>query len=154
MELGGRRFKRLEGSTVKHDFWLMSQARSVGLDRIKIESRKPEVLEAALGDVIDRCIMSGKALILLAGLLLPEDMSPREWTPAVAEEIAEFLSLLTDPSDKNAIRPLVASMLSGFFMSGLASLQISPASSSETEAAEVEPDENDGDRTTGSGMFS
>lgn len=145
VELGGLKFKRLEGSTVKHDFWLMAQAREAGLDRIKIASKKREDLDAALEEVIDKCITSGKALTLLAGLLLPENMTPREWKPEVAEGIAEHLSLLTDPKDKESIRPLVASMLSGFFMSGLASLQTSQGSSSGTAEADEPGSANAGD---------
>lgn len=140
IELGGRRFTRMECSTVKHDFWMMAQAREAGLDNVKLPSRKREDVEAAMEALLDRVIFSGKAIVLLAGLLIPEGLEPREWTPKVAEDIAEHLELLTDREDKNQIRPLVASMLSGFFMSGLASLRTSPSSSS--DAAEVDEPES------------
>ena len=140
IELGGRRFKRLECSTVKHDFWLMSQVREAGLDQVRIASKKREDVEAAMEALLDRVILGGYALRLLGGLLLPEGMDPREWTPEVAAGITAHLELLTDPDEKSQIRPLVASMLAGFFASGLASLRISGASSSATKGETDEPE--------------
>ena len=139
IELGGRRFQRLEGSTVKHDFWLMAQAREAGLDQVRIASKKREDVEAAMEELLDRVILGGYALRLLGGLLLPDGMNPREWTPEVAAGITAHLELLTDREEKNQIRPLVASMLAGFFTSGLASLRTSGASSSATKGEADEP---------------
>ena len=139
IELGGRRFQRLEGSTVKHDFWLMAQAREAGLDQVRIASKKRDDVEAAMEELLDRVILGGYALRLLGGLLLPEGMNPREWTPEVAAGITAHLESLTDREEKNQIRPLVASMLAGFFTSGLASLRTSGASSSATKGEADEP---------------
>ena len=90
-------------------------------------------------ELLDRVILGGYALRLLGGLLLPEGMNPREWTPEVAAGITAHLELLTDREEKNQIRPLVASMLAGFFTSGLASLRTSSASSSATKGEADEP---------------
>lgn len=140
VELGGKRFKRVEGSTVKHDFWLMAKVREAGVDKVQILSKKPEHIEQVIDTMIDRVIVDGHALTLLSGLLIPADLDPRQWTPEVSAETEEHLGQLTDVQDKTKIKPLIASMLSGFFMTGLASLQISPSSSSELEEDLNEPE--------------
>lgn len=134
--LGGRTFTRLEDGTVEHDFWMMAQIREAGLHAIEFEpgSDVGEVVEELLG----RCLASGKAILLLSGLLLPEGMAPEEWEPEVAQDIAAHIGKITAADEKAKLKPLIASMLIGFFKTGLASLKTSLKSSS--QGAGVEPE--------------
>jgi len=127
---------RLEEGTVEHDFWMMAQIREAGLHAVEFEpgSDVGEVVEELLG----RCLASGKAILLLSGLLLPEGMKPEEWKPEVAQEIAAHIGKITAADEKAQLKPLIASMLVGFFKTGLASLKISLKSSS--QGAEAEPE--------------
>lgn len=134
--LGGRKFTRLDSGTVEHDFWMMAQIREAGLHQISFTPGSD--VEEVVDELLGRCLSSGKAVLLLSGLLLPEGMTPQEWKPEVALEIAAHIGKITDTEEKAQLRPLVASMLIGFFKTGLASLKISPKSSS--QGAGVQPE--------------
>lgn len=123
VELGGRRFTRLVDSTVRHDFWLMSQARKAGLNRI--EAKPGTTVEDFVDEILGRLMDSDMTFILLGGLLVPEGLDMKSWTPAVAADVTAHLEQLTESVDKETIKPLTASMLIGFFQSGIASLKIS-----------------------------
>lgn len=127
VELGGRRFMRLAQSTVEHDFWLMAKIRKAGLDEIEVEEgMDPDTL---VSSIITKSLDSGLTMVLLGGLLVPEGTAPQDWTPAMAAEVTAHISKLVDHADKAKISPLAASMLIGFFQSGLSSLLISKSSS-------------------------
>jgi len=145
IELNGKRFVRAEETTVRHDFWLMHRIREAGLDQVRIKSRKREDVDIAVEELIDRVVYSDHALILLGGLFLPEGLNPRDWTPEIAEEITKHLEAMTAKEDKEQIKPLIASMISGFFLSGLASLRTFPASSSPEGQKENEETESQND---------
>lgn len=129
VELGGRRFVRVENSTVRHDFWLMGQARKAGLNRI--EAKPGTTVEDFVDEILGRLMDSDLALVLLGGLLVPEGLDMKDWTPATAAEVTRHIELLTAKEDKDAVKPLTASMLIGFFRSGIASLKISHGSLTE-----------------------
>jgi hypothetical protein len=127
--LGGKRFVRVENSTVRHDFWLMAQARKAGLNRI--EAKAGGTVEDFVDEILGRLLDSDMVFVLLGGLLVPEGLDMKDWTPKVAEDVSRHLELLTSQEDKEAIKPLTASMLIGFFRSGIASLRTSQPSSPE-----------------------
>lgn len=130
--LGGRVFWRIEESTVEHDFWMMAQLQEAKLDKLDLPAGIAP--EEAVDLMLERVVASGKTLLLLAGLLIPAGMAATDWTPEVAQGIHDHLRRLTDLQDKEQIKPLVASMLTVFFAAGLASVRISPRSSSEAGA--------------------
>lgn len=132
VELGGRGFVRAQNTTVAHDVWLMGKVRAARLDEIEYD---PAKVSEVVDGLIDRCFESGQVLTLLSGLLLPAGMEPRQWTPAVAQDIEKHLSTLTDKSDKAQIAPLLASMLIFFFQSGISSLRTSRKSSTASPAS-------------------
>lgn len=142
VEIGGKRYERLSATSIAHDLWLMAKTREAGLDRIQVASMEPEDLEAGLDEVIDRVIVSGHALALLAGLMVPEGLKAEDWTPEVPKEIEASLSKITDATKKSQVKPLIASMLAGFFTSGLASLKTSRPSS-ETAGSAAKPEGED-----------
>lgn len=123
IELGGRTYVPVKNSTIEHDFWLMGQIRSAGLDEVRINpDEKPEDFALRLlRDVIN----SGKVFLLLGGLLIPEGTAGEDWTPELAGETAGALKKLTAPEDKEKVREQVLSLLIGFFEAGLACLTTS-----------------------------
>lgn len=134
--LGGRAFAPMAAHTVKHDAWMMGHVRRAELDEVVVRAGESaeEFGRRFLGEVM----ASGKACLLLGGLMVPEEVGQAGWTPEVAEETARHVEGLTAAEDKAAVWSLVASMLIAFFESGLASLYRSAASSS--EGGEDQPD--------------
>jgi hypothetical protein len=125
--LGGRAFVTLARTTLEHDHWYMHHARTAGLDAVEPHDGETHaeyalrLLSAALG--------SGRALLLLGGLIVPADAPGGRWTPELAVETAAFLRGLDDPIDKHRINGLMAAMLADFFAAGLISSGASPLSS-------------------------
>lgn len=121
--LGGREFRPVVGATIEHDYWLMGHIRRAGIDRCALEEgESPDDYALRL---MREVINSGEAFTLLGGTLIPADKKVTDWTPAIAQETAEFLKRLTDPNDKQKLNGCTASLLAGFFSSGLASLETS-----------------------------
>lgn len=123
IELGGRTYVPVKNSTIEHDFWLMGQIRSAGLDEVHIkpDERPEDFALRLLRDVIN----SGHVFLLLGGLLIPEGTAFEDWTPELADETAGTLKKLTAPGDKEKVREQVLSLLIGFFETGLACLTTS-----------------------------
>jgi hypothetical protein len=117
--LGGRLFVPLDRTTVEHDHWYMRHVRAAGLDsaRKRDDESPDDFARRLLGLVLD----SGRATLLLAGLIVPTEGAVIRWTPAGAAETAEFLARLEDPVDKRQVSALLAGMLADFFVNGLIS---------------------------------
>lgn len=131
--LGGRAFLTLERTTLEHDHWYMNHARSSGLDAV--EPRDGETHSDYAMRLLGAALESGRALVLLGGLIVPADAPGGRWTPELAVETAAFLRGLDDPVDKNRINGLMAAMLADFFAAGLISSGASPLSSDGQPAA-------------------
>ncbi len=127
---GGRRFTRLTESTVEHDFRLIALLHDIGLDQpMTMDGESPaEYGQRLLRDLIT----SNRALEVLGHLLVPEGMSPQEWSVATSKETAAYLGSLVHPDDKQRIYALTLEFLLSFFQAELDSLMISPASSETT----------------------
>lgn len=139
--LGGRTFVKFDdGWTVGHDIWMDGQICRAGLNQLTIMSG--ESTEQFCRRIMETAVMNGQALALLGGLLLPEGVVPKDWTPEIAESTASFIEGLTMPSDKLAVQTLMASMMLGFFVSGLILPMRSRLSSGEDQPAQTE--QNDG----------
>jgi len=136
IELGTRKFRAIEASTVEHDFTIIQLLAESGLDKV---SKGAEESPSDYSMRILRSVMvSGKAFELLGAFLIPVGTPDLEWTPELGIATRQFVSKLTDPADKVTVRDAVAQMLFIFSMAGLFSWTDSPESSSE-EAATPRP---------------
>lgn len=141
IEVGGSRFLTVQETTVEQDMIFLDLVRKAGIDRlVKLPEETPE-------DFSDRILgalaSDGTVLQLLGCLLVPpaitarrgfrrrSGLTPREWTPAVGEEVASFLGSLKAPEDKAAVRGLVLTLIVHFFESGTVSLWTTQTSSDE-----------------------
>lgn len=131
LTLGGREFEPMTVTTIEHDFWLMSRIRTAGLDAM--EKGAEESPEEFVARILDQVIDSGSAFEVLGGLLMPAQLPPQQWTPAVAVETAKFIRGLTDPIDKAKVQSQMIAVLIGFFANGLTSLTTSRKSSGRME---------------------
>lgn len=130
--LGGLGFRIITNGTVKHDLWMYAQVKAAGLSELEIKPGQSP--EAFVDEVLGRLMASDRALVLLGGLLLPERLEMKDWTPQVAAEVTAHLEGLIEPQDKALVRGTLASMVVGFFQSGLVSFVTSPTSSGAGEA--------------------
>lgn len=137
VKVGGRALQVFASGTISHDYWLKRQIRLAGIDQIEIDPRRNADDTVAM--IVDRVIDSGMAMTILGGLLAPEEMAVKDWTPAVAEEMASFLNALIETEDKTVVRGLVAEVILGFFLNGLVSLRTSRMSSRSDEHVPESP---------------
>jgi hypothetical protein len=138
IQLGGRDFYPVRNSTIQYDLWMMKRIRACGLDRLQVmDDETPEDFALRL---FNHAIESDSILELLAGMLLPEGIDSAHWTPTIAQENLAFISTLTNTEDKRVIQSQFASMLIGFFSSGIISAKISPKSLKPAMVPEVDSD--------------
>lgn len=133
--VGGRRFVPVSSSTLEHDFTFFRLCREASLDSI-------ELLPGESAGDCGRRIMgqlagSGHAFRFLGLLLVPEEVDPLEWTPALMESTAEFFGKLSDPKDKAIVTGLLLSVLIDFFPRGISSFASSPTSSDGVGGQEI-----------------
>ena len=131
--LGGRRFADTGESTVEHDFLLMGLIREAGLDEVVIQDG--EAPEDFARRLLQEGLATGKVLDLLGCLLIPAEISSKDWTPVLGRETSAFVGGLTDPADKARVQALVVSLLTSFFVYGLSSVMRSPTSSAQPQIA-------------------
>lgn len=132
-EFNGRAFVPIGESTIGHDVWFMRQIREAGLDQITIQAGESPV--AFSRRLLHETLASGKIFLLLGGLIVPEGTSGLAWEEGIALETADHLETVHEPREKAELQALVIEVLVGFFLDGLASLMISPTSSSQDEAS-------------------
>lgn len=127
LQLGGRAFRVVKVSTVEHDVWMMGKTAAAGMQQVTmLPGETPESFATRLTGEFAR---SGLVLVLLGGALIPAELEDLEWSPAVAAQTAAFLGGLTDPADKQLVLAQVASLVAGFFETGLMSCMTSRNSS-------------------------
>ncbi len=125
--LGGRVFREAKRSTIEHDIWTMDQIWASGLDSVR---RDPEEAFEEFGlRLLDVALRSGRALDLIGGLVVPEEVDDLDWTPQLAKETARFLGQLSSEEDKQQVHVLLGKLVAGFFPAGVLSAEISPVSS-------------------------
>ena len=124
--IGGRRFRSGGQATLERDLHVMGYLRSAGLDELPmLETETPEQYALRL---LAHLSHRTEVLELLGGLLVPEGVGDREWTPRHGHETAVFLKGLTDPAEKKTVHGLICSVLIPFLESGLGSLVRTAAS--------------------------
>lgn len=125
--LGGRVFREAKRSTIEHDIWTMDQIRASGLDSVR---RDPDEMFEEFGlRLLDVALRSGRALDLIGGLLLPDEVDDLDWSPELAKETAKFLGRLSSEEDKQQVHVLLGKLVAGFFAAGVLSVGTSPVSS-------------------------
>ncbi|HEY6108692.1 MAG TPA: hypothetical protein VIV56_07300 [Gemmatimonadales bacterium] len=125
--IGGVPYVPVGTSTVEHDVWIMGRVHRAGLDEVLVHAgESPDEWGKRL---LFEAMASGEALMLLAGLLVPEKVGAEGWTPEVAEQTAAAFGKLTADSDKEALYGLLLSTLIAFFETGLSSFVTTKTSS-------------------------
>lgn len=119
IEIGGKKWKPVESekATAEHNFWLTGHYCRSGLDRI--EPGEDEDLFKFAERFVTEAIASGKALLLLGGVLIESHVEPVEWTPEMAIETSKFFGACSDPKDKAKIVGEVAMTVAGFLRAEL-----------------------------------
>lgn len=117
--LGGREFKVLDFArrTVLQDHYLQRYLRQIGADSVlPRDGEKDAAYTVRLTTTI---IDSGKAPDLIAGFLLPLDKEEKDFTPAMAAEIAQHIGQCNTPQDREQVITLATEVAFGFFRQGL-----------------------------------
>jgi hypothetical protein len=146
--LGGRTYRTVEDrTTLEQDHWIAGATRNAGSGDWKL--RPGESAEAFGSRILSDLMASGKAFLILGGLLLPED--EKVWTPEIGYRTAAEVAALTDPEEKRRANAQLLSVVIGFFVSGLGSWMISGTSSEEGEPGKqtTEIDSESGGRSSG-----
>lgn len=120
VDLGGRLFRVIEDSTAAHDLWFMGHVARAGLTQATMQAE--ESSEDFARRLLDEILATGKALTLIGGMLIPEDVADTDWTEEIAGETSQFLGGLTAERDKAQILSLVCTLLIDFFAAGVTSV--------------------------------
>ncbi len=128
IELGGVQFKVVDFDlrTVLIDHYLMRRLRESGADKVMPMDGENE--QAYLVRMQSALLDSGKCPELLAGILIPPETSPADWTPQGAAKIAKFIGGLNTQADREQVIQISLEVVFGFFVQGLAWLKRSRAS--------------------------
>jgi hypothetical protein len=125
--LGGKPFVILGESTLEHDDYIAETLHRGAISRF---DQEPDESHEDFSHRIESAIAgSGVGRQLLGAALVPEGMTGAEWKPALAEETAQHLATITDPSEKALARSLQAAFILDFFRRGLIVLRSSKNSS-------------------------
>ena len=132
---GGRDFVSVGVSTLKQDRWFRRLCGEAGLlGVVRGEGEPDDDFALRLLQAIDD---SGKAPLLLGGLLVPEGTAPEAWTPETAQGTADHVDRLADPEEKSQAYAVLLALLLLFFPNGPRFSLRSPISS--TNPAMVRP---------------
>ncbi|HXE90742.1 MAG TPA: hypothetical protein VNK82_07240 [Terriglobales bacterium] len=135
--IGGRRWRTLERSTLRHDGYMTAKIAAAGLDRISRQGdESPEEFAQRL---LQKILLSGAWFDLLGGLVLPDELADDQWSEKVAAETAGFLAQVTDAADKQAVREAFRPLLVGFFAAGMGYSARSRTASTAAEAGQPIP---------------
>jgi len=122
--IAGREFKGAKNSTMEHDVFVQGQIARADLDRIEMfPNESPEEFARR---IFRKAAVNADVFLLLGGLLFPAALEPAAWTPAVAEETANFLRKLTGEDDKKIVQGQIIGAIMVFFQRGLSYSVISP----------------------------
>ncbi|MCI0356708.1 MAG: hypothetical protein L0099_16985, partial [Acidobacteria bacterium] len=116
-EIGSRKWRAVERSTLRHDNYMIRHILEGGLDRLR--HNDGESLEDFAIRMLHAVLASGKMFDLLGGLLLAENVPDEKWTEAQAGETAEFLGNVIEEHDKTAVQEALMPLLLAFFAAGM-----------------------------------
>jgi hypothetical protein len=117
IKIQGRTFRPVVDSTFEHDIYLMNHIRGAGLDTI--QPKEGEAYEDFALRLFDGLIGSGRLLLILGGLIIPEEITDLQWSPDVATITADFLKKVSAPEDKVIIEQQVIALLVNFIQTGI-----------------------------------
>ncbi len=135
-EIGGRKWRAVERSTLRHDNYMIRHILEGGLD--KLRHKDDESLEDFAMRMLHAVLASGKMFDLLGGMLLPENVPDEKWTEAQAGETAEFLGNVTEEHDKTAVQEALMPLLLSFFAAGMDFIE--PSRTALKKAEEAHPE--------------
>ena len=145
----GREFHGIRVRTMENDFHTMRIMRAARLDTCVMQ--EGEAADDFASRLYGQAIGSPEVFDLLGCMLSPVESEDTAWTPATMKATADHLRRITEPAEKEIIQGAIVSMIAGFFQYGLASLKISPKSSSPL-AADARPNSGtEGTATTATG---
>lgn len=121
--LGGREFRLVEHSTTRRRWWLTGLIERAGI--ANREQQEGEDADRYARRLLMEFMDLPEAFLIIGGCIVYADKADRDWTPAMAKEIADFLSELTASEDHQTLQTFALSMVSGFFESGIDLSQIS-----------------------------
>jgi len=125
--LGGRKFRQILKSTVRHDLYMMEAIRKSGLNGItKRVDESPDEFALRL---LDQLISTNAFVPVLASCFIDADKQDLDWTPESSEQLAKFFENLSEPEDKNVVFQLAVRLIMDFFEQGVVSLRASLSSS-------------------------
>lgn len=119
LSLGGREYERIEIGPVRQDLFVMMQARHAGLT--DAQYREGETLEAYSERLLASILSSGRALLLIGGLVVEKGKKPTDWDEEMAHRTAGHLGSIVDLDEKKKLYAEIASTIVGFFAHGLGS---------------------------------
>jgi hypothetical protein len=123
IELGRRKFRAIENSTVEHDFTAMQLLAKAGLNTAA--QHEGESYDDFAVRLLSQVISSGHACDLIGAFIIPENLTDQEWVPQTGIDTAAFVQKLTAQDDKRQIREIVVNLLAGFSQAGLLSFAVS-----------------------------
>jgi len=133
IELGKRKFRAIENSTVEHDFTVMQLLAKAGLD--SAAQQQGESYDDFAVRLLSQIIGSDHAFDLIGAFIIPEGTPDQDWIPQTGIDTARFVQKLIAHEDKLQIRQLVVTLLVGFCQAGLLSFAASQNASTEETAA-------------------
>jgi hypothetical protein len=128
LHLGGREYRHAGSDiTVRQDLFIMMQARHAGLmGCVQHDGEEPEAYAERL---LATCLASGRALLLLGGMIVPAASKVEDWTEEMAHETAGALGGITDHDEKLELYGAFATTIMVFFKAGRGSWVSSARSS-------------------------
>lgn len=123
-KLGGRLFNvvNYDVITALNEHYIMKWIRHTGIDKVLPHpegEKDEEYLMRLQGALIDTLELPR----LLAGYLIPAGKSETDFTLAMAEDTAAFISSVTDPEDRAEVQRLGLQVVLDFFRAGIASIK-------------------------------
>ena len=115
VQLGGRKFEvvNFDRRTLRIDCYLRRIVDEIGIGKMWFKDGETEI---QFGLRLESLIIhSGKIEQLLAGYLLPEKTTEREWTEERAGAVADFLGTLDTAADRQLAIELAREVAYGFF---------------------------------------
>jgi len=127
--IGGAHYVPVGVRSADHDVWLMGKIHRANLSEVEVRAGEPR--EAWARRLLFELCASGEAMLVLGGIIVPEEVGPAGWTEEVAAETARRLGALTGEEDKDAIFGILLTTLLGFSETGIVSFVLLTTSSSE-----------------------
>jgi hypothetical protein len=110
----------------------MTRVRAAGLVSMKLADGENE--EEFIRRLASQVWESGKAVEIMAGLLVPSELEDVQWTPQLAADMEKFIGNLFEEDDKAKVRQAIGEFLYLFFVIALYSSTTFLKSSQKQEA--------------------